>query len=279
MQPSPKSFVLDLLTTIRRGTMPVGALIEAAALFGISGNNLRVALARLLAAGQVTRDERGRYRLRPEASPVSRRLGAWRHPEREVRPWDGGWISAHLERSASRSVRREREKALRLYGFRALTPALAVRPDNLRGGVGELRDELRSLGLPAGDLVFVLRDLDREAESRACRLWDAAGIRGGHRRLLVELRRSERRLRALPIEEAMVESFVLGGKVIRSLVLDPLLPDEICRARERDALAAAMRRYDDLGRGAWAEFLARFDVPHHRNPIHTRLVGEVAALA
>ncbi|MGH7860216.1 MAG: PaaX family transcriptional regulator [Candidatus Binatia bacterium] len=279
MKPTPRSFVFDLLSTIRRGTMPVGALVEAAALFGIPENNLRVALARLLAAGQVTRDERGRYRLGPEASPLSRRLGSWRHPERSVRPWGGGWIGVHLERSASRTDRREREKALRLYGFRSLTAALAARPDNLKAGVGEIRVELRSLGLPAGDLVFAIRDLDRETESRARRLWDSTGIREGHRRLLVQLRRSERRLPGLPVEEAMVESFVLGGEVIRSLVLDPLLPDEICRSRERDALAAAMRRYDDLGRAAWAEFLARFDVPHHRNPIHTRLVGGAAAFA
>jgi phenylacetic acid degradation operon negative regulatory protein len=77
----------------------------------------------------------------------------------------------------------------------------------------------------------------------------------------------------------MVASFVLGGEAIRRLVLDPLLPEEICPGRDRLALAAAMGRYDDLGRAAWAEFLARYDVPHHRNPIHTRLVGEAGAVA
>ena len=50
----------------------------------------------------------------------------------------------------------------------------------------------------------------------------------------------------------MVESFLLGGRVIRQLVLDPLLPEPILPVGERDALAGAMRRYDRLGRACWA---------------------------
>ena len=57
--PSPRSLVLDLLSTLRRGSMPVRALVEAAALFGIAENSLRVSLARLLAEGRVARDRRG----------------------------------------------------------------------------------------------------------------------------------------------------------------------------------------------------------------------------
>ena len=37
----------------------------------------------------------------------------------------------------------------------------------------------------------------------------------------------------------MVESFLLGGRVIRELVLDPLLPEPIVPDAERDALVAA----------------------------------------
>ena len=256
--------------------MPVAALVEAAALFGIPENNLRVALARLLAAGSVLRDERGRYRLGPGASPVSRRLVSWRHPGRAVRSWDRRWLAVHFDPGGPPRERRERGRALRLHGFRELTSALAVRPDNLRLTVAELQEELRTLGLPAADLVLAGVDPDPATAARARGLWDTPAIRAGHRRLLAAIRRSERRLPALPLGEAMVESFVLGGEVIRELVLDPLLPEEICRPRERDALASAMRRYDALGRAAWAEFLARFDVPHYPNPIHTRPVGEAA---
>ena len=64
MEPTAKSLILDLLSTLRPGSaMPVGALVEAGSLFGLSGNNVRVSIARLLAGGQIARDERGHYRL------------------------------------------------------------------------------------------------------------------------------------------------------------------------------------------------------------------------
>jgi len=68
VEPSAKSVILDLLSTLRRGSMPVRALIEAGALFGFSGNHVRVTLARLRRSGLVERDERGRYRLGASAA-------------------------------------------------------------------------------------------------------------------------------------------------------------------------------------------------------------------
>ena len=67
MGPTARSLILDLLSTLRRGAAPVRALVAAAGLFGIGENSLRVALARLLAAGMVERDARGQYRLGPGA--------------------------------------------------------------------------------------------------------------------------------------------------------------------------------------------------------------------
>ena len=48
MDPSPRSLILDLLSTLGRSSAPVRALVSAAGLFGIRENSLRVALARLL---------------------------------------------------------------------------------------------------------------------------------------------------------------------------------------------------------------------------------------
>lgn len=277
MTPPGRSLILDLLSTLRRGTMPVAALVEAGALFGIPGNAVRVALARLLATGQVARDERGRYRLGAGAEPVERRVRSWREVDRATRPWDGAWLAVH--QGASRGERRRadgrgRERALRLLGLRVLQPGLAIRPDNLRAGVHQVREELYGLGLPAGDLVVELRGFDPAAEARARRLWDAAALRRGYRQRLRELAAGEQRVQKLPIEQAMVESFLLGRSIIRDLVLDPLLPDAICPGDERQALVDALRRYDRLGRTAWAGFLARFDVPHVGMPLdgaHERL--------
>lgn len=66
----------------------------------------------------------------------------------------------------------------------------------------------------------------------------------------------------------MVESFLLGGRVIRELVLDPLLPEPLAPEAERRALVSAMRRYDRAGRRAWASFMTRYGAPHVSSPAH-----------
>ncbi|MEO2236657.1 MAG: hypothetical protein ABGW95_00195, partial [Candidatus Poseidoniia archaeon] len=50
-RPSSKSLILDLLSTLRRGAMPVRALVAAGELFDITPNSLRVSLARLCSTG------------------------------------------------------------------------------------------------------------------------------------------------------------------------------------------------------------------------------------
>ena len=282
MSPTAKSFILDLLSTLRRGTMPVGALVESAALFGIAQNSLRVALTRLTHEGRLERDARGRYRLSAAAGPVAERVRSWREIERNLLRWNGRWIGvleAPRSSGTGRTQRSQRQRALELAGFRALTAALAIRPDNLRGGVERVRSDLRELGLPTGDVVLCLSDLDPATEQQARGCWDGARLRAAQRALRVSVERSRTRLGRQPVEDAMVESFLLGGAVIRQLVLDPKLPDEIVCGDERRALLESMRSYDRLGRRAWASFLQRFDIPHLGAPIDTRMVAETRATA
>jgi phenylacetic acid degradation operon negative regulatory protein len=273
VRPTAKGFVLDMLSTLRGGVIPVRALVSAAALLGIAENNVRVALARLLAAGQVRRDERGRYGLGASAEPVGRQVRSWREIEERTARWDGGWIGVHGPGAGSRSgAARRAERALRLLGFRTLAPGLEIRPDNLRGGVAQVREQLYELGLERGTPVFAMRDLDAASEAQARRLWDVAALRVGYRRSLTELERSERRLARLPERASMVESFRVGGHVIRQLVLDPLLPEPLVPAEERAALVRALRRYDRLGRTCWARFMRDAGAPHFHAPADTRTV-------
>ena len=83
-----------------------------------------------------------------------------------------------------------------------------------------------------------------------------------YRELRNAIEHSEARLPTLPPERAMVESFLLGGRAIHAIALDPLLPEPIVRAADRAALVVAMRRYDRAGRHAWATFMAGFGLPH-----------------
>lgn len=273
--PTAKSLILDLLSSLRKGTMPVSALVHAGDLFELADNNIRVALARLLAAGRVERDERGRYRLGPQAAAVNRRVTDWRHMDERLCEWDGRWLAVHGARPAGRgSQSRRRERALRMLGFAELAPGLAIRPDNLVADVDETAGELLALGLEAGALVFRIDGLAPTTDAQARGLWDVAGICDDYRRALADLRASEQHLRVLGAEDAMVESYLLGGRVIRQLTLDPLLPDPIVPTAERRALVSAMRRYERLGFACWAAFMERFGVLTARSPAHSGVVAD-----
>jgi phenylacetic acid degradation operon negative regulatory protein len=263
--PTAKSLILDLLSTLRRGSMPVRALVAAGALFDLDENNIRVALARLLSSGLVARDERGRYRLGQRAEVVGRQVSRWRSIEQGLRPWNGVWVGAF-------GADRRAERALHFLAFRELTPGLHVRPDNLAGGVAAVREQLVALGLPADVIVAALSDLDDVTEARARALWDTATLRAAYRDARARLARSERRLPRLAPAAAMAESFLLGGEVLRQLTLDPRLPAPLVPSEERAALVETMRRYDRLGRSCWAGFMREFEVlPEARAPVDARI--------
>lgn len=273
--PGARSLILDLLSTVPRGSVPVRALVQSAGLFGLGANPVRVALARLRSRGLVASDERGHYRLAAAAQAVQHQVRSWRRLDELTRPWAGAWLAVHtgpLGRS-DRTALRRRERALAFLGFRELEPGLVVRPDNLAEGTAELRERLYALGLEADALVFELASLDPDREHRARSLWDADALRDGYRAMGFRLRRSARDLAELPRERAMTESFLLGGEAIRLLVYDPLLPDELVPGEERRELLEQMLRYDRIGRDAWTGVL---EVEEERAPADTR--GAASAL-
>ena len=267
--PNARSFVLDLLSTLRRGAMPVRALVEAATLFGIAEGSVRVALTRLLGDALIERDERGLYRLGQAAAPVQGRVAAWRDLEARLQPWSNGWVGvldAGVAKRSSRAAQRRSDRALDLTGFRSFARGLALRPDNLAGGVAQLREELSALGLAPGAVVCALHELDSVSDARARRLWDADGLVAQYRRHRQRIDTSTRRLRTRSAEVAMVESFRVGGAALRVLARDPLLPEPIVASAERRALLDAMIEYDAMGRASWSEFMARHGVIPGKSP-------------
>jgi phenylacetic acid degradation operon negative regulatory protein len=268
VQPTAKSLIIDLLSSLRGAAMPVRALVASGAVFGISAESLRVALVRLCSRGTIARNERGQYRLAPAAQAVQEHVAAWTRTEERVLPWRGSWIAVHTAGLArgDRTRLRRRARALHFLGFAALEPHLFVRPDNLKGGVDGVRAELLALGLDPAALVFAVAQLDPAAEARARTLWDGQALCRGYRATCAALARSAARLERLPVREAMIASFVLGGQTIRQLALDPLLPEPIVAPGERAALVEAMRRYDRLGRTCWRTFMKSHGAPHLQTP-------------
>jgi phenylacetic acid degradation operon negative regulatory protein len=266
-----------VLSTLRAGSMPVRALVGAGALFGIDGNAIRVAIARLVADELVESDERGAYRLGSAAGSISRHVASWRAIEEQVRAWDGGWVGAltSLLPRSQRARTRTSERALRFLGFRALERGLVIRPDNLKGGVEAVRDRLAGLGLDAHVAVVGLHDLDAGRDAHARTLWESEHLDRKYRELLEALARSSARLASLPPKRAMAESFLVGGAAIRALVYDPLLPDPMAPVERRRALVAAMREYDRLGRQCWAPFMREHSAPSLRAPHDVRALDPV----
>ncbi len=280
MQPSARSLILDLLSTLRRGSMPVRALVAAAELFGIEENSLRVSLARLFAAGSVERDERGRYRLARTETPLKQQVLGWRELEsRRVDHWNGDWAAVIGAPRGRRGAGRRASRALELLGFRDLRPGLSVRPDNLQGGIEAVRERYQGLAAPtrseaksgAADpepVIARLSELEELDVDRARALWQVDALEDDYTHLLAKLRESESRIDSLPPSEAMVESFLVGGGVLRVLNVDPLLPEPIVDVAARRDLVEAMLRYDRVGRAKWSLFLAGFDAPHMKRDPH-----------
>ncbi len=257
MSPSAQSLILQVLSACSPNAVPVRALVAMGELFDIKGNSLRVILARLVSSGLVTRGERGLYRLAEGGRAVQEEVAQWASLEDRVKPWDGGWIGAStggLTRT-DRTCLRRRERALRMLGFRELSPGLWVRPDNLGDGVDGVRQRLFDLGLEEEAIVCVLSDLGADVDARARRLWDMKERRADYRATTREIERAIRRLPRLRLDDAMRETFLLGGKALRLLAFDPLLPTEISSDTELWKLVEAMREYDELGQVVWGEFI------------------------
>jgi phenylacetic acid degradation operon negative regulatory protein len=274
MKPTPKSLILDLLSTLpsgEAGSMPVRALVDAGGAFGLAENSIRVALARLLERGRVRRDVRGRYRLGEGARAVSREIRGWRRLEEQRVAWSGAWVGAQTPGPRRGAAASRSAQALRILGFSELTAGLLVRPDNLQGGVSRVRERLHGLGLVEGAMVYKLSELDPHTDARARRLWDTSGLAAEHRAATDELEASQSAVGDAQGPEAMVETFLIGGRAIRQLVLDPLLPDSIAPPEPRGALLHRLIEYDAFGRGIWAAFLKRYGVTHQRTPADLRI--------
>jgi phenylacetic acid degradation operon negative regulatory protein len=279
VNPTAKSLILDLLSTVPSKSMPVRALIAAGGLFGIDANAIRVAAARLVSEGLVESDERGAYRAAPKAEALLAYVADWRTVEDRVRAWDGAWIGA-LTSALPRSQRarvRASERALHYLGFRDLGTGLAIRPHNLADGTRASRERLAALGLDPRVAVFEIRNAATAFEESARGLWDTERLNRRYRDLRATIEASAARVARLPKPKAMAESFLVGGSAIRALVLDPLLPEPLVSVADRRRLVAAMKGYDRLGRQCWSEFMREHGAPYLRAPHDVRALETARA--
>jgi len=195
--------------------------VRAGEIFGLTGGTIRVAISRMLANGELAKQERG-YLLIGSLADRQARQATGRNPP--TIEWDGQWevVSANSAagrgsggealRSAATTLRLarlrdgvwtrprnldpERDRAPRAV-INSLCTTFIARPDQ-RGGSFELRDSLWDL------------------ESWAA---DARELRANINKLTARLERGDNR--------DLAPGFIESAAVLRLLSNDPLLPPEL----------------------------------------------------
>lgn len=200
-----RSVVLSVLLGAHPASATSAELLRLTADFGLKETTLRVALTRLVAAGDLIRSVDG-YGLSERLLARQRRQDEAVNPL--TRPWDGDWLAVVITsigcdartRAALRSGLSERR-------FAELREGIWMRPDNIDVDLGaELSVHTR---------LLTARD-ERPAEL-AGKLWDLAGWAVAGRELLAEMARAT----------DVPGRFMVAAAMVRHLRRDPVLPPEL----------------------------------------------------
>ncbi len=220
-----RSVVASVLLPLDPPELAAQALVRCAALFGIAEGTCRVALSRMVAAGELQAAD-GRYRLTGGLLQRQVRQRQGRRPGRLV--WSGRWrlavVSGGRRPAGERAVLRAELRQLRMAEWRE---GVWLRPDNLPGWddalAGAAPTVLERCGWLLGDLVPAAGETPAEL---AQRLWEVQAWADGARRLARRLDATEPRLERGDVS-ALAPGFRAAAAVVRHLTGDPLLPGEL----------------------------------------------------
>lgn len=255
---SARELILTLMDSTAAETLSAGYFIAAGALFDMDPGSIRVALARLVRDGSLAGVERGRYGLGTRGGTLHALVRNWSRAEAGLKPWAGDWLAAltgHLARTNKTTVRGN-ERALTLLGFAEATPGLWVRPANLTRSLTDVRRDLLALGLHPDSICAGAAELVPDEAIDPAALWDTGGLGRRYRANRALLAESTARLEDLDEDTAAAETLLVGRRVTRDILLDPLLPDELVDGAARRSMIDAMRDYDRLGKARWKAFFA-----------------------
>lgn len=241
-----RSVIASTLLGIRPSRLSTPMLVRSCGLFGIAEGTTRVAISRMVAAGELAPDDGG-YRLTGPLLTRQDRQDASRHgvPDK----WDGRWsmavVVADGRTAATRNELRAAACELR-YG--ELREGVWLRPDNLAAArsprSSAVLDEQcrRFTAVPSG--VDVPADL-------AADLWDLDGWAARARALLSHMDRLIRRLEDEDLD-VLAPAFVTSAAVLRHFQADPLLPAALLPGDwPGGRLRAEYDRYDAAFKQLW----------------------------
>jgi phenylacetic acid degradation operon negative regulatory protein len=203
-----RSVVLSVLLGAHPACASAGELVRLTSDFGIKETTLRVALTRMVGAGDLIRSADG-YRLSERLLARQRRQDDAIDPP--VRHWQGEWFMLIVTSVGSDArTRAALRTALHASRFSELREGVWMRPDNL---VLNLDPEVNAR-------VRVLRARDDAPAVLAGQLWDLHGWAAAGHRLLDEMASAT----------DIPGRFVVAAATVRHLLTDPVLPDELLPA-------------------------------------------------
>jgi phenylacetic acid degradation operon negative regulatory protein len=244
---SARSVIASTLLGAQPPRLPARLLVRAGELFGIAEGATRVALSRMVTAGDLEADD-GHYRLvGPLLLERQARQAASRHPEQ--RSWSGRWhlavVRADRRDAPTRAALRDATRRLRLAELRE---GVWVRPDNLDPGrlpgARAVLDEqcVSWIGEPAEG---------HDAGALAATLWDLGSWAATGGDLRDEMARLMKGLDGGD-SAVLAPAWLLSAAVLRHLLADPLLPHALLPdAWPGAALRRDYDRYDDAFNRAW----------------------------
>ena len=206
-----RSVVLSVLLGAHPAWASASELIRLTADFGIKEATLRVALTRMVGAGDLVRSADG-YRLSDRLLARQRRQDEAMRPR--TRAWRGHWY-ALIVTSVGTDARTRAALRTTMHHkrFGELREGVWMRPDNLDL---ELEPDVAAR-------VRVLSARDDKPAQLAGQLWDLSAWARAGDGLLDEM--------ALNIEASNVPArFVVAAAMVRHLLTDPMLPAELLPA-------------------------------------------------
>jgi phenylacetic acid degradation operon negative regulatory protein len=205
MRMTARSVVLSVLLGAHPAWATASELVRLTADFDIREPTVRVALTRMVSAGDLVRSEDG-YRLSDRLLARQRRQDDAINPR--LRKWDGTWTALVITSvGIDARTRAALRTTLQDNRFGELREGVWLRPDNL--DVKLTRDVLGR--------GRVMHTRDDDPADLAARLWDLPGwARIGHE-LLDEIAAAT----------DIPGRFVAAAGMVRHLLTDPVLPDEL----------------------------------------------------
>ncbi|ADG80362.1 Putative transcriptional regulator, PaaX family OS=Tsukamurella paurometabola (strain ATCC 8368 /DSM / CCUG 35730 / CIP 100753 / JCM 10117 / KCTC 9821/ NBRC 16120 / NCIMB 702349 / NCTC 13040) OX=521096 GN=Tpau_3784 PE=4 SV=1 [Tsukamurella paurometabola] len=216
-------------------TIDAGELFDVAALLGMSDQQVRLAIKRLVTEGRFTQSGRGRSAVlsatdstRATIEPDRDHVRLMYAQDRGRAPWDGVWhLAGFGVPESAREARTGLRDAILALGGAPVQGGLYASAHPWEGAIRAVAEELGA-GLYLTTLSTTDLDVgDARGPAAAARLWPLNELTDGHRRLAAQARDVLARVGGADHADRLAMTVTLVTEFARAHEADPLLPPEL----------------------------------------------------